>query len=255
MKDRWSDYIIGKGQVGQAIGAILENSSELLQYIDPKYGLEPDTALPPIKDTFVVMHICYPWSESFIGDMRRYICRFNPDVVIIHSTVKPDESCNPDVVYSPIRGQHDKLVFDLKRYTKYMASPRGELLVLAKLRFESAGIKVRTLNSDIRTLEWAKHLSNTLYYHWMIGYRQLVHQWCKELSLDEDALWSFTKELYEFTGIQYPSYYDPKGVGGHCVLQNTKMLITMREKPDSMSAVLDLLLFVNNEVMEGEKNE
>ena len=72
------------------------------------------------------------------------------------------------------------------------------------MRFQDAGLKVQSFGQEVTTLEWAKHLSNTLYYHWMIAYRQLVHQWCNELNLKEDLLWSFTKELYAKTGIQYP---------------------------------------------------
>ena len=151
-----------------------------------------------------------------------------------------------DYVYSPIRGQHNNLAVDIKRYTKYLASENSDMLELAANRFLAAGIAIQKCNNNVLTLEWTKHLANTLYYHWMIGYRQLVHQWCKDLNLDEEILWSFSKELYEHTGIQYPSYYDPKGVQGHCVLQNSQMLKQLREKPDSMDAVLRLLLLVND---------
>jgi len=252
---QYADYIIGKGQVGSAIGAVLKDSSRFIQFVDPDKGLKVEDLVHPSDDMVRVVHICFPFTNwTFFNDsVRGYATAIPHDALIIHSTVMPG-TCNElsdlKPIYSPVRGQHDNLEQDLRSYVKYMACEDFDRLVYACNRFAEANIIVRSMGNDVKTLEWTKHISNTLYYHWMIGYRQMVHQWCEELWLDEEALWSFTQELHAKTGIQYPSYFDPKGVGGHCVLQNTQMLTRMSNKPDSMCAILDLLMFVNDQVLE-----
>lgn len=248
----WADYVIGYGEVGKAIYDVIASSSNCIQIVDRDKGYDTKHLKSPPMDCTKVLHICFPWRDGFYDMIEAYAQGLNPDLIIIHSTVMPEKA--PKylyAVYSPIRGQHDNLKEDIISYTKYIAGFNPGKVELARLRFESAGLKIMNLGDKVNTLEWAKHLSNTLYYHWILAYRQLVHQWCGELELDEELLWGFTKELHEKTGIQYPSTFDPKGIGGHCVIQNSELLVSAPYIPDMMQCVIAMLLDINEEVKRG----
>lgn len=254
---KWIDLIIGHGEIGTALGHILKESTSQQLFQDPAKAeriLKTDYAGLDRSDSKVVMHVCIPYTTKFVTTVVRYIQQFRPDATIVHSTVLPGTTkrlhasftIKEPIYYSPVRGQHVDLVRDLNRYTKYFAQGAE----IAQQRFIDAGIKTAVVADDL-TLEWAKHLSNTLYYHWIIGYRQHVHRWAQELNINENDMWGFTKELHEYTGIQYPTYLDPKGIGGHCVLQNSKLLLHNGGMPRSMKKVLRALIALNDEIAEG----
>jgi UDP-N-acetyl-D-mannosaminuronate dehydrogenase len=257
---KWVDLIIGHGEIGTALGQVLKESSyqEFFQDIVknefiPQLNGTTSSLFINRDDVTVIMHICIPYSKKFEYVVGQYIKQFKPDATIIHSTVLPGTTDSiysqfaemQAIYYSPVRGQHNSLAEDLKRYTKYF----GQQSTVVQQRFKDANIRTAVMSDDL-TLEWAKHLSNTLYYHWLIGYRQYVHQWSKELNLKETELWDFTNELHEYTGIQYPTYFDPKGIGGHCVLQNSKLLLRSLGVPRSMKKILRALIALNEDIKE-----
>jgi hypothetical protein len=250
--NRWADYVIGYGDVGKALYDVIASSSSFIQIVDRDKGYDIRSLKEPPKDCTVVLHICFPWRDGFYDMIEAYVQGLEPDLIIIHSTVMPGKAPEyQHAVYSPIRGQHDNLTEDIKAYSKYIACLDVKSMELARMRLDNAGLKVKNLGDNVHTLEWAKHLSNTLYYHWILAYRQMAHQWCQELELDEELLWGFTKELHARTGIQYPSTFDPKGIGGHCVVQNSELLLTAPHLPDSMESALYFLLEINERIRQG----
>ena len=252
---KYIDYIIGKGEVGEALGEVLTPSSHFVQFVDPAKGIGIDDLVLMSDEKVRVLHICFRLGDrqDFSKEINGYAMAIPHDCLIIHSTVMPGELNGVngfDYVYSPVRGQHDRLAWDLKRYAKYVASESFDMKVHACNRLAASGMVVQCIK-DVDTLIWAKHLANTLYYHWILAYRQYVHIWCKELKLDEEALWGFTKELHDYTGIQYPTYFDPKGIGGHCVLQNSELLSKCPIIPESLEDMLDRLIRLNDKVKGG----
>src|ERR1700749_3475264 len=101
MQDR-KTLVVGLGEVGSALAAVLENAGPVL-----RHDLEPVEIVEPVG----VMHICFPYynDEQFNTNAQSYICRFNPSLVVINSTVVPGttrqiaRATGAAVAYSPVR--------------------------------------------------------------------------------------------------------------------------------------------------------
>src|SRR5574343_2013939 len=112
--------IIGMGKVGKALSKFIMKDT-LEQEV-----FELDKDIPTFQETnFDIIHICFPYSDSFVNNVHTYLDEYDWDVVIIHSTVYPGTSDAIQkifplklVVYSPIRGQHNSLEEDIEKYSK-----------------------------------------------------------------------------------------------------------------------------------------
>src|ERR1700682_3375820 len=109
--------VVGLGEVGAAIAAILERKETVLRH---------DIARVEISASVGVMHLCIPFlsSTQFETSALEYIGRFRPSLTIVHSTVLPGTTrsialkSKMAVAYSPVRGKHGALQEGLLRYVK-----------------------------------------------------------------------------------------------------------------------------------------
>lgn len=214
------EIIIGAGEIGQALAKIL---GEHVDVID----IQPDiTHMPP----YDYMHICFPYSKDFIYYCLDYITTYEPEVVIVHSTVLPgtikllQSHIKVPIVFSPIRGVHKRMVEDLHYYTKYIASSNLDALIKVRERFKQAGMKTETMG--LKELEYAKILCDTSYYHVLIAYRQWTHTLCEKEKMNDEDMWRFAGEIHKKLNNRPTMFFDSKGIGGHCVMQNTLLLNT-----------------------------
>jgi UDP-N-acetyl-D-mannosaminuronate dehydrogenase len=179
-----------------------------------------------------ILHICIPFTKNFISHVVSLMKKFNPELVVIHSTISPlttkklQKKTTIPIIYSATRGVHRRMLSDLKKYTKFFAiEPTAPRLKWAKTTFiklmKNTGIKTKQLSLPV-TLELSKIVVDTTYYGWLINYAQLSNMIAKKHGADYDEMWSFADEIHKFLGNR-PKMF-PGFIGGHCVIPNLSLI-------------------------------
>ena len=226
------DVVVGMGEIGKPILKLLSKRN-----IAVGFDLNPDLMdqrkfqrYKNLQTSF--LHITIPVTDKFINNVLKLDKKFQPECIVIHSTIKPgttkklQEKLSIPVIYSATRGIHKRMIYDLKRYTKFFVisenAPRGKW---ASSRFvklmKRCGIKTKKMSKP-ETLELAKIICDTSYLGWLINYAQLSNMIAIEHGVDYDEMWSFSDEIQEFLGNRpklYPGY-----IGGHCVIPNLDLI-------------------------------
>ena len=208
--------VVGLGEVGKPLFELLSEHYNTL-------GVDINPVERPGETD--VLHICYPSQiGDFVGETIRYIQRYQPALTIINSTVpvgttrKIAEWTRRDVVNSPVRGKHSRMLADLHKYTKFVGAMRDAAGQKAAKHFQGAGLQTRVLSSP-EASELAK-LTETTYFGLMIAWAQEVERYCDQVGATYDDVVSFYNEI----GFFPPVKYFPGIIGGHCVMQNIELL-------------------------------
>ena len=236
-----SDLIVGVGEIGGGLRELFTECGRDVCGVD----LDPDRCFGR-PEQIELMHICIPFTATFADDVRRYVQKWHPRCVVVHSTVQPgttevlhtDRLTGP-VVYSPIRGVHTRMAFDLKRYVKFYASyPPTDERLFRECFQDDCGLVLDRFSTPF-ALETAKILIDSSYYGWLIVYGQLVDKLCMEYGLAYDELWRFADQIHDFLGNRPKTYVNPKGIGGHCVLQNLDLIEGMLPELKAIIATIN----------------
>ena len=158
--------------------------------------------------------------------------KFQPECIVIHSTVKPGTTeelqgkLTIPVIYSATRGVHKRMIYDLKRYTKFFVisanAPRGKWASSRYVKLmKRCGVKTKKMSKP-ETLELAKIICDTSYLGWLVNYAQLSNMIAIQHGVDYDEMWSFSDEIQEFLGNR-PKMF-PGIIGGHCVIPNLDLI-------------------------------
>ena len=226
------DVVVGIGEIGKPILTLLSK-----QNITVGFDLKPDLMNRRIFEKYKnlktsFLHIAIPATDSFSKNVLELYKKFQPECIVIHSTIKPGTTAKLQaklsipVIYSATRGVHKRMIYDLKRYTKFFVistnAPRGKW---ASTRYAKimkyCGIKTKKMSKP-ETLELAKIICDTSYLGWLINYAQLSNVIAIKHGVDYDEMWSFSDEIQEFLGNRpklYPGY-----IGGHCVIPNLDLI-------------------------------
>ena len=226
------DVVAGIGEIGNPILKLLSK-----QNITVGFDLNPDLMdkrkferYKNLQTSF--LHITIPVTDKFINNVLKLCKKFQPECIVIHSTIKPGTTkkiqgkLSIPVIYSATRGVHKRMMHDLKRYTKFFVistnAPRSKW---ASSRFvklmKGCGIKTKKMSKP-ETLELAKIICDTSYLGWLVNYAQLSNIIAIEHEVDYDEMWSFSDEIQEFLGNR-PKMY-PSFIGGHCVIPNLNLI-------------------------------
>lgn len=210
--------ILGEGEIGLALKHIF----------DPYYPtiIRDRTEEDNVRTKIEVMHICFPYSEEFEKEVRRYQELFNPDYTIIHSTVPVGTSRKLNALHSPIEGEHPYLEVSIKAIPKWIGGENGSAVADY---FRRAGIRV-ILTDNQETTELMKILSTT-YYGVCVEYTKEVKEQCDKNNVPFEA-WALWTENYNkgYSQLGHSEYNRPnlvpikKKIGGHCVMQNCELL-------------------------------
>ena len=225
--------ILGNGEVGQATA---------------KFFVRPQIKDLKRKDDFTgidVLHVCIPWSKSFVDIVKGEVRVFKPKLVIIHSTVIPGttKKIGKLAVHSPVRGVHPNLHKGIRTFVKYIGADDKKTGLLAKKHLESVGMKTKVF-SPSSTTELGKILDTT-YYGVCIAFHKEMMRLCDAFGVDFDSVMTdFNKSYnkgYAELGMSHvvrPVLKAEKGpIGGHCVVQNAELLDTFFK-----SKAVDLVL-------------
>jgi UDP-N-acetyl-D-mannosaminuronate dehydrogenase len=226
------DMVAGIGEIGKPILKLLSKDNIVVGF-----DLNPDLMderkferYQNLKTSF--LHIAIPVTGKFINNVLKLCKKFQPECIVIHSTVKPGTTeelqgkLTIPVIYSATRGVHKRMIYDLKRYTKFFVisanAPRGKWASSRYVKLmKRCDIKTKKMSKP-ETLELAKIICDTSYLGWLINYAQLSNMIAIEHGVDYDEMWSFSDEIQEFLGNRpklYPGY-----IGGHCVIPNLDLI-------------------------------
>lgn len=225
------DIVVGLGEIGRPILNIISKTNLAVGYdINPKLVDKKFHKYENSKTRFI--HICIPYTDTFLNNVIELYEKFHPSAIVIHSTIKVNttkilQSKLPiPVIYSATRGVHKRMFYDLKRYTKFFAlDPSAPKMKWASSEYsklmKSSGVKVKQISTPI-TLELAKILCDTSYLGWLINYAQITNMIAQEYDVNYDEMWSFADEIHEYLGNRpkmFPGY-----IGGHCVIPNLELI-------------------------------
>ncbi|MGI0022143.1 MAG: hypothetical protein ACRD9Q_04695 [Nitrososphaeraceae archaeon] len=226
------DVVAGLGEIGTPILHLISKAILTIGYdINPKLidkkKLEKYNTL---ETSF--LHICIPFTKKFIPNMISLFNKFKPECIVIHSTISPNTTTKLQtllpipVIYSATRGVHKRMLYDLKRYTKFYAiepnAPRARWASSTYSRMmKKCGVKIKKMSTPA-TLELAKIVCDTSYYGWLINYAQLSNMIAIKNKVNYDEMWSFADEIHKYLRNR-PKMF-PGFIGGHCVLPNLDLI-------------------------------
>ena len=247
------DIVVGLGEIGMPIHNLLSKNS-----LTVGYDLNEKLMNKKIFEKYIgiptsILHISIPFSKKFIRNVEKLVKTFQPEILVIHSTVSPNTTSilqskfEIPVIYSAIRGVHKRMEYDLKRYTKFFAisskAPKKQSAIKEfKKTMKINGIKTKQMSKP-ETLELGKIICDTSYLGWLINYAQLSNMIASQYNVDFDEMWSFSDEIHSFLGNR-PKMF-PGFIGGHCVIPNLDLI---------HNQTLDLIKKINTKYAKSVKN-
>jgi len=237
------DVVAGLGEIGMPILQLISKSIVAVGYdIDQKLMNKKQFSQYAGLDT-CLLHICIPYTKKFVSNVLSLYHKFRPKGIVIHGTISPGttniiQSKLPiPVIYSATRGIHKRMLYDLKRYTKFFAiepnAPQGKWASSTYSKImKKCGIKTKKMSNPL-TLEIAKIVCDTSYYGWLINYAQLSKMIAIKNNINYDEMWSFADEIHKYLGNR-PKMY-PGFIGGHCVIPNLDLI-----KDDTLNLIREI---------------
>jgi len=213
--------VVGLGEVG---GPLLD----ILRRTHRAFGRDiEDQAFHGVQ----VLHLCFPFGTGFVSSASRYVSLYQPDVVVVNSTVVPgttraiQEKTGVPAVYSPVRGKHARMREELRRYRKFVAGTSAEAIALVEGHFATVGVTTQQMPS-FEALELAKLLETT-YFGVLVGWAQEMDRFSASADADYWETLAFFEEIDFFP----PVAFEPGYIGGHCVVPNLELLEQVRQSP------------------------
>jgi len=222
--------VVGLGEIGTPIYEIIKESGRYDTYgLDLVKKLEQST----IPNEIDVLHICIPCKDDvqFCQVVLEYLCKYKPELLIIHSTVTPHTTSTIAkyteclVVHSPIRGMHKTMKRDIKRYTKYIGPMSEEAGKAAKEHFEEMGLRTKVLSKAVET-ELGK-IFETSYTAMQIAVWQEMHRIALSFGADIDQVAELIDDTSCRKYVQIGPVWFPNVIGGHCLMPNIKLLLSV----------------------------
>ena len=226
------DIVAGLGEIGTPISQLISKGTKVSGFdINPKLvNKKQNKKYESLQTRF--LHVCIPFNKKFEKNIISLYKKFKPQGIVIHSTISPGttkklQSKLPiPVMYSATRGIHRRMLYDLKRYTKFFAieskAPKAKWAIeeYSKL-LKKCKVKSKQM-SNPHTLELAKIVVDTSYYGWLINYAQISKMIADKFKVNYDEMWTFSDEIQKFAGNR-PKMF-PGFIGGHCVIDNLTLM-------------------------------
>ena len=224
------DLVIGLGEIGLPIFKLFSKNI-IIEGIDKNPKLNRTS--PSLEKYKVsIMHICIPFTKSFLTEVKKLVKKFSPRLIVIHSTISPhtteklQNTLEIPVIYSATRGVHKRMLRDLKRYVKFYSiyddAPNSKWASKTfQNRLKKSNIKYQKMSNPL-TLELAKIICDTSYYGGLINYAQISKIITEKENVDYDEMWKFSDEIHKILKNR-PKMF-PGFIGGHCVIPNLELI-------------------------------
>ena len=117
------NIVAGLGEIGLPISKLLSKNSITVGYDTDEKLMNKKLFKKYEKNPTLILHICIPFSKKFIINVQKLTQKFQPEILVIHSTISPNTTSvlqsklQIPVIYSATRGIHKRMQYDLKRYT------------------------------------------------------------------------------------------------------------------------------------------
>jgi UDP-N-acetyl-D-mannosaminuronate dehydrogenase len=228
----YKNVVAGLGEIGHPILQLFAKTAPTIGY-DINKKLVDHNAIKKYEDyPTMFLHTCVPFTENFENNIQALYEKFKPKIIVIHSTIRPyttqrlQHLLQIPIIYSATRGVHKRMLYDLKRYTKFFAvqsdAPKSKWAAAEYSKLlKKCGVKTKQMSNPV-TLELAKIVVDTSYYGWLINYAQLSNMIAIQHKVDYDEMWSFSDEIHKFLGNR-PKMF-PGFIGGHCVIPNLDLM-------------------------------
>ena len=213
-----TSLILGKGEVGRALCEVLRSPQNPVVILDKGdiTEIEPD-----------ILHICFPYSDEFIVEVKRYQETYRPKHTVIHSTVPVGVSRQLGAIHSPIRGIHPNLESGIRTFPKFLGGKQASEVADY---FRRAGLKVIIFDKQ-ETTEALK-LFDTEYYRHNIEFAHRVKKYCDKHNLNFSEVYTIPNQTYNegYTKLGMPEVVRPvlqpimKPLGGHCLVPNAELI-------------------------------
>tara|TARA_Y100000996_G_scaffold386498_1_gene344580 strand:- start:462 stop:737 length:276 start_codon:yes stop_codon:yes gene_type:complete len=82
------DIVAGLGEIGHPIFTLINQAYPVIGF-DQNENLIPEYENTIVELPVRFLHICIPFNEKFFQNADELIKKFNPEGVIIHSTISP----------------------------------------------------------------------------------------------------------------------------------------------------------------------
>jgi hypothetical protein len=213
----------GLGQVGSAIVSLLEDKRRRVYILDSAEEMEA-----PKNVAYDFLHVCIPYGDDFVRQVKRQVLSYNPRFVVVHSTVPvgTTRSIGSYAAHSPVRGQHPNLKDGILKFTKYVGAHNEKTRSAVVTHLRELGIQAEAW-SKAEDTELMKGLCLSRYLNDLAFY-ETAFKACKKFGVAPIRLVQWTNTYndgYYGTKHQRPELTFPMGkVGGHCVMPVSKML-------------------------------
>jgi len=238
MKEKVSETavikIFGYGEIGKSIGKCLENQGFWFGYKDLKGSNGSEFC--------DILHVCIPYSDSFVREVFLEAVNSRAKIVIIHSTVSHGTTAEIyynlnffdgkvthriEVVHSPVIGVHPNLYEGLMTFKKWIGYDHPSPGAIAHLC--DLGMQVYPVEGS-RVTELLKLLCTTYYG------KCIAFTWdAKKILLENGVSFDFFGEWnenynegYKKLGMDHVARPILKAedtkIGGHCVVPNAEIL-------------------------------
>jgi 3-hydroxyisobutyrate dehydrogenase-like beta-hydroxyacid dehydrogenase len=221
------------GEIGRALAEVLSGEYEVwAKDAGPAWGLcgpggcyttSTGYEAPGEVD---VLHICFPYSETFIHDVCAYIEQLKPSYTVIHSTVPVGTSRKCGATHSPVIGRHPHLAESIRTMTKFIGGPQASGVADY---FRRCGLNVYLTDKSEAT-ELMKLLCTT-WLGVLVEATKETKRLCAKYGIPFELWTIWTKEYNDgYTRLGMPYVQRPSlapimaKMGGHCVLPNADLL-------------------------------
>jgi hypothetical protein len=219
METYLNDIIIGFGEVGKGVyDAMVEKPAV--------YDLNMEL---PEKEQYDYLHICFPYSDTFIEDVKKYQEMFKVKYTIIHSTVPVGTSRKCNSSHSPIVGIHPELGESIKTFTKFVGGLEEDGVYEFADHLRRMGLIVQVFDKP-ETTELMKIMCTTC-YGINIEFTKEVKKLCDKYNVPFEA-WTLWNNMYNngYERMNHPEYHRynlvpiMRRIGQHCILPNCDLL-------------------------------
>ena len=213
--------VVGIGQIGSAVLRVLS---------EEKYNVySRDLNNEHIKADIDILHICFPYSEDFVKEVKKYRVKYKPQLVIIYSTVPVGTTKSiKHAVHSPIEGKHPRLYYSVKAGIRWIGYNDNEDKMLAQKIWGAITRYQSVEDSDwtefLKLASTSKYGINIVWANYMDKVSKhlcMPYDYVKRWDQDYNALYSMLKmrSIRKFV-------LDPPGgvISGHCIVPNAELL-------------------------------
>jgi len=227
--------IIGMGEVGKALYEILSPVYDTIGIDiqdDPRFHAD-------------IMHICIPYSTSFLSTIRKYSEIQKPRFILNHSTVPvgTTEAISRETLipsfHSPIRATHPHMKQGILTYLKYLSYDNERFYEAQdiSLYLKQAGIESKVIPHTSHT-ELMKLLELSRYGVYLAFAKEqesICQKFCMEYGEIVTQFEESSNEGLRKLGrdsMQQPILYPFKDyVGGHCTVENMEVMLRHMDTP------------------------